>query len=114
MVFYNNFLSIGVLAPLCFISGEIPRLSDARIMTPYFILMNVAAGMLGFFLNFASLWCVSSTSATTYAIIGSFNKVPITILGYFLFHAKITNVCGIFIVMSTLGSFLYAYSKLPK
>ncbi|CAN0434676.1 unnamed protein product, partial [Discosporangium mesarthrocarpum] len=32
-------------------------------------------GVVGVLLNFASLWCVESTSATTYAVVGSLNVV---------------------------------------
>ena len=60
-------------------------------MTPHFVLTNVLAGFLGFYLNFASLWCVSATSATSYAIVGSLNKVPITVAGFLFFEAKMTD-----------------------
>ena len=113
MVFYNNFLSIGFLLPLCIALGEIPALSNPKIMTPYFIAMNTAAGLLGFYLNFASLWCVAATSATTYAIVGSLNKIPVTIFGFVAFNAKVTNEGLVFITMATLGGLLYAYAKLP-
>ncbi len=44
------------------------------------------SGALGVFLSFATLWCVGSTSATTYAVVGTLNKVPTTILGVLIFH----------------------------
>ena len=110
MVFYNN-LSMAILMPLIVIMGEVPALMDPEIMTPYFITANCAAGFLGFYLNFASLWAVSVTSASTYAIVGSLNKVPITILGFFLFDAPLTNDGVWGIVIATLGGFVYAYSK---
>ncbi len=34
--------------------------------------------------------CVGSTSATTYAVVGTMNKVPIALLGTFLFETKMT------------------------
>lgn len=33
------------------------------------------AGAAGFFLNFAALWCVGATSATTYAVVNTVNNV---------------------------------------
>eukprot|EP00597_Dinobryon_sp_UTEXLB2267_P019181 CAMPEP_0201102612 /NCGR_PEP_ID=MMETSP0812-20130820/17913_1 /ASSEMBLY_ACC=CAM_ASM_000668 /TAXON_ID=98059 /ORGANISM="Dinobryon sp., Strain UTEXLB2267" /LENGTH=87 /DNA_ID=CAMNT_0047360187 /DNA_START=765 /DNA_END=1028 /DNA_ORIENTATION=- len=83
-------------------------------MTNAFILSNSLAGIIGFYLNFASLWCVASTSATTYAIVGSLNKVPITVLGFVMFHAKMTSQGVIFVTMATIGGFIYAYAKLPQ
>jgi GDP-mannose transporter len=73
MVFYNNLLSATIILPLCFMKGELGALFNPEIMTPNFIMMNVIAGFLGFYLNFASLWCVAATSATTYAIVGKCN-----------------------------------------
>lgn len=114
MVFYNNLLSMFILSPLIIIMGELPALMDPEIMTPSFIVANVAAGFLGFYLNFASLWCVSSTSATTYAIFGSLNKVPITVLGFFLFDAALTTEGVWGVCIATCGGFLYAYSKIRE
>lgn len=114
MVFYNNLLSCMILLPVCFLRGEFTMIQDPEILTMPFLVSTVLAGFIGFFLNFASLWCVSSTSATTYAIVGSLNKVPITLLGFILFQAQITNEGIIFVTMATLGGFMYAYAKLQK
>lgn len=83
------------------------------ILTTQFIVATAVAGVCGFVLNFASLWCVSSTSATTYAIVDSLNKVPVTLLGFILFNAKMTDRGILFLCMATLGGFLFAFSKLP-
>jgi len=114
MLYYNNLISAMLLLPICFIKGELPRaLFDPSLMTQSFLTVNTVAAVLGFYLNFASLWCVSATSATTYAIIGSLNKIPITILGFFMFDAKMTEAGVVYILIATLAGFLYAYSKLP-
>ena len=70
--------------------------------------------IIGAGLNFSSLYCVGATSATTYAIVGTLNKIPVTIIGYFIFDAKITNNGLIFIALASLGGLLYGYTKLPK
>lgn len=113
MVYYNNLLSTALLLPLLVLKGELQNVSTWRkILTPQFISANIFSGVLGFYLNFASLWCISSTSATTFAIVGSMNKIPITVLGFFIFDARMTTEGIVFVVMSMLGGFLYAYSKL--
>jgi len=114
MVYYNNLLSCALLLPICIFRNEFAVLLDPEIMTMPFVASNIIAGVLGFYLNFASLWCVSATNATTYAIVGSLNKVPITVLGFLMFNAKMTTEGIIFIAMATAGGFLYAYSKLPS
>lgn len=114
MVYYNNILSCMILLPILFFRQEHKVLMNDAFTGRTFLLANGIAGVLGFYLNFASLWCVSATSATTYAIVGSVNKVPITFLGFWLFDAKMTTEGIIFVAFATLGGFLYAYSKLPN
>jgi GDP-mannose transporter len=104
---------------MCFLEGEVfhnfPQMFyDRDIFNSYFIWSVVLTGVIGFGLNFASLWCVSSTSATTYAIVGTLNKIPITILGFLLFDTKLTSQGIGFVVLATLGGLLYGYAKAPK
>jgi len=114
MVYYNNLLSVMLLLPLCLANQEYAAFFDPHFTTPKFWAINSLAGFFGFYLNFASLWCVSATSATTYAIVGSLNKVPITVLGFLIFDAKLTHEGIYFVILATLGGFLYAYAKLPS
>lgn len=114
MVYYNNILSSIILLPFVFLRGELEIMYNPIFAKPSFLIANAVAGFLGFYLNFASLWCVSATSATTYSILGAINKVPITILGFLLFDAKLTNEGILFVAFATFGGFLYAYSKLPN
>jgi GDP-mannose transporter len=102
------------LLPVCLYNHEYGVLFDPKIMNTQFIMMNFIAGLLGFYLNFASLWCVAATSATTYAIVGSLNKVPITVLGFFMFETKMTHQGVLYIAVASLGGLLFGYSKLPK
>lgn len=113
MIFYNNLLSVLFLLPLIFICGETPNLADPKIMSGEFVFMNTLAGLLGAGLNFSSLWCVSATSATTYSIVGTLNKIPVTILGYCLFDTVITKDGLAFITVASVGGILYGISKLP-
>ena len=53
-----------------------------------------------------------SGGALTYAIIGSLNKIPIAILGYFIFESTISKDTWFFISVSMAGGFLYSYAKL--
>jgi GDP-mannose transporter len=57
---------------------------------------------------------VGATSATTYAIVGTLNKIPVTVIGYFVFNAKISNEGLIFVALASAGGLLYGYAKLPK
>ena len=65
--------------------------SDVLNIDLVYIALNTLTGSVGFLLNFAQLWCIGATSATTYAIVGSLNKIPITVVGHMIFKTKITR-----------------------
>jgi GDP-mannose transporter len=114
MVFYNNLLSIPLLLPVSLALGEVGVLMDNLpvVLSWSFVSVNLIAGSMGFFLNLASLWCVGSTSATTYALVGSVNKIPVSLLGVLLFDAVVTSQSAAYIAVSMAGGFIYTYVKL--
>jgi GDP-mannose transporter len=113
MVFYNNVLCIFFLFPIALFMGQVTTfVSTPAIHTFDYFTKNFFAGFVGFFLNFASLSCVSVTGPTTYAIVRSLTKIPVAFLGYFLFDSIITNETWFFISVSMAGGFLYTYAKI--
>jgi len=112
MIFYNNLLCMAFLLPVTLYNGEMQTFVNAtELHTIDYFVKNFFAGFVGFFLNFASLNCVSKTGPTTYAIIGSLNKVPTTLFGWFLFNSIINAKSWFFIGVSMLGGFLFSYVK---
>jgi GDP-mannose transporter len=115
MVFYNNVLCTLFLIPVTIYNGEMKLFLQTRaIHTSGYFLKNGFAGFVGFFLNFASLNCVSMTGPTTYAIIGSMNKIPTAFLGYALFDIVITPQTWFFIAVSMFGGFIFSYAKIAS
>jgi GDP-mannose transporter len=115
MVFYNNALCVFFLLPAAIAMGETRLfMTTPAIHTTDYAFKNIFAGMVGFLLNFASLHCVSVTGPTTYAIVGSLNKIPVAFLGYMLFDNIISNETWFFISFSMAGGFLYSYAKLQS
>ena len=115
MVYYNNVLCSAILTPFILLNGE--AFSFAAVPTLHtfaFALQNLSAGFFGFFLNFASLSCVAATGPTTYAIIGSLNKIPTSILGWLLFHAAITPENWFFIAVAMTGGFIYSWAEIRQ
>jgi len=113
MVFYNNVLCAFFLLPVSLLNGEISIfMRTGAIHTFDYFWKNGFAGFVGFFLNFASLNCVANTGPTTYAIVGSMNKIPITFLGYFMFNDLVTPEKWKYIAFSMCGGFLYSYAKI--
>ncbi len=127
MVYINSLLSI----PFIFIGdmllfGDIKRfLTDIQskhgvdasyidITNPHdykLYILLILSGFLGFFLSISSFWCVERTSATTYSMVGSLNKIPITIIGALLFQSKITFLGGIYITLSLIAGTIFAITK---
>jgi GDP-mannose transporter len=113
MVFVNNVLCVVFLLPCAFAIGEIKLFFESKALhTVDYAFKNFFAGFVGFFLNFASLNCVQATGPTTYAIVGSLNKIPVAILGYILFDNTISPETWFFIGVSMTGGFVYSYAKL--
>lgn len=113
MVFVNNLLCIAFLLPVASVTGEVDLFVRTKaIHTADYFTKNLFAGFIGFFLNFASLNCVQTTGPTTYAIVGSLNKIPIAILGWLLFDSVISGETWFFISVSMCGGFLFSYAKL--
>ena len=113
MVFVNNVLCIVFLLPCAFAVGEIKLFFQSDALHTFdYAAKNTFAGFVGFFLNFASLNCVQATGPTTYAIVGSLNKIPVTFLGYVLFDNTISAETWFFISVSMTGGFVYSYAKL--
>merc|ERR1711862_989764 len=103
------------LLPVASAMGEVRTfLVTGALHTWDYGFKNFLAGFVGFFLNFASLNCVSTTGPTTYAIIGSLNKIPTSILGWVLFDSDINSETWFFIGISMIGGFVYSYAKIRK
>lgn len=115
MVHVNNVLCVAFLFPAALLMGEVTTYlkADAIHTADYFV-KNIFAGFIGFFLNFSSLSCVQATGPTTYAIVGSLNKVPVAFLGYVLFDSVITFDTWCYIGVSMCGGFLYSYAMIEK
>lgn len=114
MVFYNNLLSLPMLAIIAIANAEPTTLLEAYrqgLLDARFFAFNALAGTFGMLLNVASVWCVAATSATTYAVVGALNKIPVTIFGFLIFNVIISRDMAIYITMSLCGGFLYSYEK---
>lgn len=115
MIFYNNLLCTFFLFPCTIWNGQLDRFLQTEALHTFdYAWKNVFAGLIGFLLNFASLNCVENTGPTTYAIVGSLTKIPITLLGWYLFKSVITPETWFFIGISMTGGFLYSYAKIKS
>ncbi|XP_038723382.1 GDP-mannose transporter GONST1-like isoform X3 [Tripterygium wilfordii] len=56
------------------------------------------SGFLGLAISFTSMWFLHQTGATTYSLVGSLNKIPLSVAGILLFHVptSLENATSIF------------------
>ena len=62
-----------------------------------FLLAGASSALLAFGISFASLWFLSTTTATTFGLVGSLNKIPLAVIGLLGFNQpwSMPNVASI-------------------
>ncbi|KAL6061297.1 GDP-mannose transporter into the lumen of the Golgi [Balamuthia mandrillaris] len=68
-------------------------------------------GICGFGISISIFWTIQQTSATTYSVVGSLNKIPLTILGSVLFPTRFTSMGKLSIAVGLCGGIIYSYAK---
>ena len=80
-VYYNNALSLPLLCIVAAVNGEFGRVAaEPAIYVRGFQAAACLSAFCGFIISFCSLWFLSTTTATTFSLVGSLNKVPVTSL----------------------------------
>ena len=89
MVFYNNLLSLPLIFFLMYVQGELAALpNQPDLYNPNFLFIAGLSGLVSFGISFSILWFLSTTTATTFSLVGSLNKLPISIIGLLLFESS--------------------------
>lgn len=89
MVLLNNGLSVPLLFLTLVCSGELGSfLNEPQLRNPAFLVPAFMSGLVSFGISFASLWFLSTTTPTTYSLVGSLNKLPIALLSLYLFKDR--------------------------
>ncbi|OQR87028.1 GDP-mannose transporter [Achlya hypogyna] len=112
MAFYNNLVAMPLLfLPMAY-TGDAVTVWRNPLMTNFpFLMLLTLSGVLGIGLNLASFWCVSVTSATTYATVGGLNKLPTTFIGVLLLHEELKPETAIYVTFGMIGGMMYGYGK---
>eukprot|EP00511_Aplanochytrium_stocchinoi_P008887 CAMPEP_0204866218 /NCGR_PEP_ID=MMETSP1348-20121228/16401_1 /ASSEMBLY_ACC=CAM_ASM_000700 /TAXON_ID=215587 /ORGANISM="Aplanochytrium stocchinoi, Strain GSBS06" /LENGTH=318 /DNA_ID=CAMNT_0052017997 /DNA_START=196 /DNA_END=1152 /DNA_ORIENTATION=- len=113
-VFYNNLISIPLIIVLdVLMFGDFMRFfsSDLSEISIELQLVLFLSGVAGFALSASSFQCMYYTSPTTYSLIGSLNKIPLTLIGVWLFATKMTLNGAVYIGLSLLAGVVFAYTK---
>lgn len=63
------------------------------------LLCTCALTQVAFGISFASLWFLSTTTATSYSLVGSLNKIPVALIGLVAFNVpwNLENLASILV-----------------
>lgn len=102
MLFVVSSAATGELMPFCTqLSRQPARMQLGVLMT----------GVLGTAINMSTFWCMHVTSGATYAFVGATNKIPVAILGHFLFHSVLTPSGWMGVGFGLAAGLVYAVAK---
>lgn len=112
MIWYNNLLSLPLIAGLIYFSGEYKTAwHEPALNNPKFLVAVAATCLVAFGISFASLWFLSTTTATTYSLVGSLNKIPIAIIGLLAFNVAWTYPNLLSVVVGLVAGVIFVRAK---
>ncbi|KAJ0746247.1 putative sugar phosphate transporter domain-containing protein [Helianthus annuus] len=113
MVLLNNLLSLPFGAFLIFIFDEWTYVINADVIKiPMFWVVATLSGLLGLAISFTSMWFLNQTGPTTYSLVGSLNKIPISIAGLLLFNVPLSLPNLFSILFGLFAGILFAKAKM--
>ncbi|XP_039014127.1 GDP-mannose transporter GONST2-like isoform X2 [Hibiscus syriacus] len=113
MVFLNNFLSLPFAIFLIFVLNEWEYVMNTNVIRlPMFWVFATASGLLGLAISFTSMWFLHQTGPTTYSLVGSLNKVPISIAGLALFKVPVSIPNLFSILFGLFAGIVFARAKM--
>ncbi|XP_074302278.1 GDP-mannose transporter GONST1-like isoform X1 [Silene latifolia] len=115
MVLLNNTLSLPLGVVLIYLFDEVDYLYETPLLKlPSFWLVITLSGFLGLAISFTSMWFLHQTGATTYSLVGSLNKIPLSITGIVLFHVPTSLQNSTSILFGLLAGVFFARAKLKE
>ncbi|KAL1178006.1 hypothetical protein V6Z11_A03G068600 [Gossypium hirsutum] len=113
MVLLNNLLSLPFAIFLIFVLNEWEYVINADVIElPVFWVVATASGLLGLAISFTSMWFLHQTGPTTYSLVGSLNKVPISIAGLMLFKVPLSVPNMFSILFGLFAGIFFARAKM--
>ncbi|KAL4558148.1 hypothetical protein LXL04_036345 [Taraxacum kok-saghyz] len=129
MVLLNNTLSLPLGLVLIFVFNEVDYLYTTPLLRmPTFWMVMTFSGFLGLAISFTSMWFLHQTGATTYrqiyifmllivifamySLVGSLNKIPLSVAGIVLFHVPTSIENSASILFGLVAGVLFARAKI--
>ncbi|KAH9946523.1 UDP-galactose transporter [Amylocystis lapponica] len=114
-MFYNNLLSIPVLALFSVVAENWGAENLARNFpeeTRNFLLFAIAfSGAAAVGISYTTAWCVRVTSSTTYSMVGALNKLPVAASGMIFFGDAVTFGSVSAVSVGFFAGLVYAFAK---
>jgi len=114
-MFYNNLLSIPVLAAFSIIVEDWGSENLIRNFPPEtrnVLLFAIAfSGAAAVGISYTTAWCVRVTSSTTYSMVGALNKLPIAASGMIFFGDLVTFGSVSAVAIGFFAGIVYAVAK---
>ncbi|XP_031385709.1 GDP-mannose transporter GONST1 isoform X1 [Punica granatum] len=115
MVLLNNTLSLPLGVILVFVFNEVDYLVNTPLLKlPTFWLVMTFSGFLGLAISFTSMWFLHQTGATTYSLVGSLNKIPLSVAGIVLFKVPTSLENSASIFFGLLAGVFFARAKMRE
>lgn len=113
MVLLNNLLSLPLGLLLIFIFNEWQYLYTTPIIrSPMFWIVSTSSGFLGLAISFTSMWFLQQTGPTTYSLVGSLNKIPLSVAGILLFKVPTSFENLLSILFGLFAGVFFAKAKM--
>ncbi|OMO90496.1 hypothetical protein COLO4_19117 [Corchorus olitorius] len=113
MVLLNNLLSLPFAIFLIFTLNEWEYVMNVDVIQlPIFWVVATASGLLGLAISFTSMWFLHQTGPTTYSLVGSLNKIPISIAGLVLFKVPLSVPNMFSILFGLFAGIFFARAKM--
>ncbi|CAA7269274.1 unnamed protein product [Cyclocybe aegerita] len=114
-MFYNNLLSIPVLAVCSIVAEDWGTENLNRNFPPAtrnFLLTAIAfSGAAAVGISYTTAWCVRVTSSTTYSMVGALNKLPVAASGMLFFGDPVTFGSVSAVGVGFFAGVVYAVAK---
>ncbi|XP_018827633.1 GDP-mannose transporter GONST1 isoform X2 [Juglans regia] len=115
MVLLNNTLSLPLGILLIFIFNEVDYLTRTPLLRlPTFWFVMTLSGVLGLAISFTSMWFLHQTGATTYSLVGSLNKIPLSIAGILIFKVPTSLENSASIFFGLIAGVIFARAKMRE
>ncbi|XP_077217198.1 GDP-mannose transporter GONST2-like isoform X2 [Tasmannia lanceolata] len=113
MVLLNNALSLPFAILLILVFNEWAYVYNLDVIRmPMFWVVATASGLFGLAISFTSMWFLNQTGPTTYSLVGSLNKIPISIAGILLFKVPLSLPNLFSILFGLFAGVFFARAKM--